>query len=452
MILLSLLGCAPSVATVTAHEELPSVARVSWETRASGRGWVRLERDGEQLLTTPLEDSEGTVHEVLVAGLRHGVEHRLVPGLTQDDGSEEEGEAVVWRAPSAPADLPLFEPVQSSEDLVAGYVLLHTLSLDGRDAVVVVDREGEVVWYLFVEAGLSVLSVSLSRDLRSVLFTVHATDYVTTGAEIHQVALDGSFHEIVPVERAHSGVEELPEGGFGYLVKNSEEVDGGVLLWDEVWEQDADGNRRRLFSFTDAFEPERFCEHYDVVIPQDDGTEAVYYDWTHANSLVLSEDGLSWYVMARHFDGVLKIPRSSGELEWVLGGPYSDFQIDPEVPPLDHGHFSWLKDGRLLAFDNGNHRMPPFSKLLGYELDEDARLATVFLDLPDADGSFVEWLGDVRETSWGSLLSSWTTRGRVVESTFTGDVLWQLNSEAYVATGRLRWLSGFYGEGGDLAN
>ncbi len=440
-------GCSPEPATVTADAALPSVALVQWSSTTSGKAQVRLERDGAEILTTPLADASSTEHQVRVAGLLHGVEHTLVPLLTDDEGGLTEGESVHWRAPSAPADLPLFQVAVTSDALTPGYVALHTLDRE-RDAVVIVDREGRVVWYLFVEEGLAVLSVSLSRDGKALWFVTHATDYVETGATIHHVALDGSFHQTWDQALTHSGVAETPEGGFGTLRKASRNQDDETLIWDEIWEQGADGTDRRVFSFDEAFEPESFCYHQEIIIPSD-SDETTSFDWTHANSLLLSPDEEAWILLVRHYDAVMRIDRTSGEIDWILGGPYADLKLEPATPPLDHGHMSWYRDGEMLIFDNGNHREPPVSRLVGYALDEEELSAERTLVWSDDEQTFSEWLGDVIALPQGTLLSSWTTAGRVLETSREGDLLWELNSEAYTATGRVVWLEGFYGPAPD---
>ncbi|GEM_PF-5585270 len=446
ILLLALTACTPDASvSVVADPSLPSVAVVTWTSAEAGHAAVRLERDGQAILTTPDSDDSGTEHTVRVAGLRHGQEHTLVPLLTLGDGSVSEADPVTWRAPSAPADLPLFDVSVDSGDLAPGYVALHTPDRD-REAVVVVDRAGEVVWYQFVEEGLAVLSVSLSHDGRALWFVTHATDYIETGATVHHVALDGSYHHRWDRDLTHSGVAELPGGGFGTLRKASEPYLDGTLLWDEIWEQDADGAESLVFSFRDAFEPERFCGHYDVLIEVDEAL-SLFFDWTHANSLTPSDDGLAWILLVRHYDAVLRIDRATGAVDWILGGPYSNMAVEPSEAPQDHGHMSWFRDGELLMFDNGNHRQPSASRLVGYAIDEDARTATRTLAWDDGEGTYSEWLGDVIALPHGTVLSSWTTAGKVLETTRDGDLIWELDAEAYTGTGRLVWLEGFYGPG-----
>jgi hypothetical protein len=258
------------------------------------------------------------------------------------------------------------------------------------------------------------------------------------------VALDGSSHETWDRELTHSGVTELPGGGFGTLRKASRPLDEGTLIWDEIWEQDGDGNEHLVFSFDEAFSPERFCHHYDLIIPTDTGDQ-ISYDWTHANSLLLSEDEQAWILLVRHYDAVMRIDRGTGEIDWIFGGPHSDIFVELLEPPIDHGHTSWFRNGELLVFDNGAHREPQVSRLVGYQIDESARTATQTLTWEDGDDTYSEWLGDVIALPHGNLLSSWTTAGRVLETTREGEIVWELDSEAYTGTGRLLWLEGFYG-------
>jgi hypothetical protein len=253
---------------------------------------------------------------------------------------------------------------------------------------------------------------------------------------VFQIALDGSFYRQHDLERVHSGAAEVPEGGFGYLRKGDMEYQDGVLLWDEIWEHDVDGQERQVFSLLDHFEPEELCSHWalTVVESQDD---TAHFDWTHANSLVLSEDGSAWYLGVRHFDALLKIDRESGDLLWTLGGPYSDFQATEPGTELSHPHLSQVEEGRALFFDNGSHHSPPGSRLVQLVFDDQAMEVSMESELRAPDGSYIPELGDAIRTPEGNLMGSWTSLGLVEEYNADLEPVWTLGLDLGFYTGRI---------------
>jgi hypothetical protein len=417
---------------------IPTVAHISWESDSPGAARVSiLDESGNLSSRTAWTEGSSTEHQVNVLGLEPGSTARLLPEFLLEDGSILALATLELEVPPLPVGFPEITAGSSGEN-DGGLILTHTISAN-QSMVLIVDRDGSPVWYTIPGGSNQVLSADLSLDGQAVWFTHHPTNYVDTEGVVHHMALDGSFYNRHEIDRVHSGATELPEGGFGYLKKQDAAYEEGVLLWDEIWERNAQGEDRQLFSLRDHFEPEPLCSHWEL----DDVEgllESTYFDWTHSNSLVLSEDQSAWYLMVRHFDALLKIDRQSGELLWTLGGPYSDFELIGETATLSHPHFSQISEGKALIFDNGTHREPPSSRLVEIFFDEDTLIAEAGAEIRAPDGQHISLLGDAIYTPSGNLMGSWSSRGMIDEYNSELEPVWQLSLELGFYSGRISWL------------
>jgi hypothetical protein len=429
------MGCGGSSPTVELDDEVRTAAIVRWRSREEGVGSVRYGLEGAALdEETPTEAAGTRDHEVRVAG--------LIPGETWAFEAVVDGEAeeiVTLDVPPPPHIPGLTVAGDTGGD---GLFLLHTVAIDEPDEVMVVDRAGRPRFFAEAEAGLHVLTAAIGRDGRSVWYTSSPTDFGPSTSYVHHVAFDGSYHEVTEVDGAHSGVVELPEGGFGFIRKAAEPFDQGTLLWDEIWERDADGAERMVFSLRESFEPRPMCDHWILKTPVDEGPQGEWYDWTHSNSLVLSEDETAWYMVVRHFDAIIGVERATGEILFVLGGPFASILPPSPEAAWQHPHLSVMTSDRIFVFDNRPHAVPPLPRASEYAWDLGSRSLSLVWETPgDRE---IPYLGDV-DPLGDDVIVSWSSEGQVEHLTRDGDVLWTLESELGVGVGRVTPLTDLYG-------
>ncbi len=411
--------------------DLPTVVHVSWSQEPGGEGIVRWS-DVDGVGHEAREGATGTRHRLSLVGLRPGTTHELEATVLHGPEERAAGTARI-EIPLAPAILPR---VEVEGDLsFGGYVLTHVVSTQRTDAVVIWDPQGRPVWYYVTPPGERILTAAMEDD-GSLWFTTNPADYRHTMGHVHHMNLDGSVHEVWDQDGAWSGGVPLPDGGLGTIAKAWAPWKDGTLLWDTIEERSPSGTVRRVFDFADWFEPEALCAHWRMETAE----SGVIYDWTHANGLVLSEDGSAWYLMVRHYDALMRIDRSTGDLVWVMGGPYGEFTFTEPGSEFMHAHTSVVEDDRLLLLDNGNHRRPPVSRVVDYAYDAERRTVTAVREIEEPEGGLIDYLGDVKDLPDGGLLVSWTTKGRLDAYDADGRRTWRLATEMGVATGRSTWL------------
>lgn len=117
------------------------------------------------------------------------------------------------------------------------------------------------------------------------------------------------------------------------------------------------------------------------------GTVDNPFDYFHLNSATVDTDG-GLLASARHTHAVYKISRDTGDLDWILGGVSSDFDLAEDAV------FAWQHtaardtDGTITLFDNHarNADDDRSSRGLRLALDEEAMTASVVTQyLPPAD-------------------------------------------------------------------
>src|SRR5699024_11157516 len=93
-------------------------------------------------------------------------------------------------------------------------------------------------------------------------------------------------------------------------------------------------------------------EQSEAEFKDGEGTEDEPYDYIHLNSVSEDDDGSSLLVSARNTHAVYQLDRKTADLNWVLGGKASDFEMG------EGATFAWQhdaqrrSDGTLTLFDN----------------------------------------------------------------------------------------------------
>jgi len=136
-------------------------------------------------------------------------------------------------------------------------------------------------------------------------------------------------------------------------------------------------------------------------------SSTVPYDYFHINSIALASDG-DLLISSRNTWTVYKVDRSSGAIQWRLGGKKSDFTAGPDATFYWQHDARMVEPGLLTVFDNGSS--PPLeaqSRALLLNLDTAAMRVTLRHAYTHPAGLLVDNQGSVQLLADGQVFVGW---------------------------------------------
>ncbi len=141
-----------------------------------------------------------------------------------------------------------------------------------------------------------------------------------------------------------------------------------------------------------------FPELYSSSVENNDFSDSVdVMDYMHMNSICIDSTDNNIICSMRNLNEIIKINRVTGAIMWRLGGPYSDFPLTSDELFLRQHYVRFTDNNQTLIFvDNGQITLRPYSRILEFQLDENARQINRFrfFDVPD---NFIEYAGSVKK-------------------------------------------------------
>jgi len=372
----------------------------------SGPASLEVSIEGEANWSVSGEGTDGLNLPLL--GFKPAEEYRVTVTLTTDSESRVLAPLDLVTSP-LPSGFPTIELVGSTPERMApGHTVFSTPG-EGSGYLVIVDQQGEVIWYHplvgfgdvreLPNGNLLFLDGSSSDDGEEIV------EMTFLGAEVHRFRssseLSGQFggfnHEVCPA----------PDGKLYSLEVSYDQIDafrtdyadatlhGTVNVLDSVLvELDAEGNTLRKKALLDILDRERVA--YDSLDP----TPVADYqtDWVHLNAFVPVDGGSNFILSARNQDVVFKLSQDWSQIRWLLSNPtgwsepFHPYLLTPVGVPAGE-EFRWpyhqhapelTPDGTVLLFDNGNYRATPgdgrtpmtdatsYSRAVEYRIDEEA--------------------------------------------------------------------------------
>jgi hypothetical protein len=233
------------------------------------------------------------------------------------------------------------------------------------------DRQGHVVWYFPIPHRLvGTQTVKVQQLANGNLM------YLLRRRGLEEITPDGRIVRDFEVGKAiHHDFVELPDGRLLFLGFEIRKIDdrpnGGprnlALRGDTIYLLDPQTRvEEEVWNTFEALDPTNRVEDYRG--KREDGLDAE--DWTHGNTLSFGPRG-NLIVSFRHLNQIISLAPDFKTIEWRLGGPDSSFDF-PDPTDRFHGQHTAeeLPGGRVLMFDNGNHRADgEYSRALEIELD-----------------------------------------------------------------------------------
>jgi len=159
--------------------------------------------------------------------------------------------------------------------------------------------------------------------------------------------------------------------------------------------------------------------------------------WGYVNGIDVFPDG-DIVASFRYLNTLAIIDKKTGEIKWRWGKKELGHQHNPTVQ----------KNGNILAFDNGYHRLPPDERDPSHRTDGYSRVVEV-----NPNTNQIEWeyqaenlhsfysaiCSSAERLPNGNTLICQSTAGRIFEVTPGGEVVWEFNSPFFELKPSLGW-------------
>ena len=391
--------------------------KVTWTTEEPSIGYVEYGPTEAMELSTPLEAKEREEHTLDLLGLKPDtVYHFRVVTWDGDDAAA--SEIATIRTGDLPTGMPRLQLEGSGHDQLTLVPVLGRTT-----AALVVDPDGDIVWYHTDDRELDFYRVRLARDGKSILYNAASVSGdPADDSELVRVALDGSSTSSIAVPLlAHDFVEHA-DGTLGAIVVEYRDFEGKQLRGDKIVEVTKDGEQTTVWSAWDCFDPSQW---------QGDD---ISHGWTFANALDYDPKEDAYYLGMRNFSSIVKIDRASGECEWVIGLSAPTIEFAPGSARFLHQHQFELRGDHLLVMDNDGNPGNS-SRVIEYQIDFDAGVATEIWSYSANPTVYTFVLGEPVRMDDGSTFINWSAAGQMERVSEDGESLWKLNSGAGFAFG-----------------
>jgi hypothetical protein len=405
---------------------------------------VRCGTDPVQVSVTAASDTLSSVDQQQPVAGAFNATVDVDPGQSFDvDVLTEAGDVETYFVRCLPSDFPTFSaqrngPTHAEWYIAAPFAMSTFGPVPGgtsTDFLGIFDNNGVPVWWYedtdspldakllpngnlawFSPTGVSVDEGEAVREVRLDGSTVRTVDTVGSPADFHDVQLLPNGNYLLARYFRTHGVDLSSCGGSP----------NGMMIDNEIQEVTPDGSLVWSWNARDHIPLSELSPRWSHLCSGD------AIDAYHWNSV--EADGDDVVVSFRHLDAVYRIDRPTGEIVWKLGGTSTSKSLtildDPEA--ADDGVMAGQHDARVLAdgtvalLDNGTRSNRP-PRAVRYEINEDAKTATLVEDVRDPDAPTSLCCGSVRKMPGGNWVASWGNRPYVTELTPAGERVFRLN-------------------------
>jgi hypothetical protein len=339
------------------------------------------------------------------------------------------GEPQAYHVRCLPPDFPTWEYEQLLQPRHGLYVVTPALGAGAKAYAIVFDDHGVPLWWYGSNPG-PIDAKFLANGQIAWWSQFGAGD----GYQIR--ALDGTVEHTVSAVGGSTDIHELQQEPNGdYLVisyQPREHVDltafgGGAdeTVVDAVVEEiDSAGQEVWSWSTQGHIGLEETGRWWPTALAKSP------HDIVHMNAVEpVGDDAI--LISLRHTDAVYKVDKTSGKVLWKLGGTWTPKSLtvsgDPQgAYPLGGQHDVRLQpDGTISIHDNDTN-LPNPPRVVRYEIDEEARTATMVEALTDPKAPSSFCCGSARRSSDGSWLISWGGNSLVTEFDAAGQRTFRL--------------------------
>jgi hypothetical protein len=302
--------------------------------------------------------------------------------------------------------------------------LLKIFHPEGFNGYVVINTDGDIVWYYRTE-GRS--SGAARRPNGNFVF-------IDSDRGLIEVTVTGNVISLIPHEpggmEIHHDVTSLPSGEILFLALDPQPFEDRIIAGEAVWEWLPETSiTRKLWSSFDHLSP------VDDWAPRSQDS-----DWLHANSLSIGPRGNA--ILSLHYlNQVVSIASDFQTLEWRFGGLNATIRVDGDDSFSGQHTAAEPDPGSILIFDNGFERDEPYSRAVEFRLIGN-RSEKIWEFRPPRD-NWSRIISSARRLDNGNTLVAFGVSEGIVNSsgpieayevTRTGDILWHMEAGGAIAS------------------
>jgi hypothetical protein len=305
-----------------------------------------------------------------------------------------------------------------------GYLVLNTGWDDDRprpDGALIADDRGRPVWFLSRRPGRKLFDVAVQRFRGQPVLTYWEGRFAAGWGFGSYVVLDQSYREIARIHalggnRADIHDMQLTDEGTALVASYNLVRRNGPVLDNVIQEIDV-ASGRLLFEWHSVGNV-GLRESY----AKRPGREQ--FDYFHLNSVEAGPDG-DLLISARNTCAVYEIDRTTGAVNWRLGGKRSDFRLGEGSRFCWQHDARWADDGVMTIFDNrvATPSQEGQSRAIKLAVDERRRTVRLLRGYKHPRRLAAPNKGGARMQPNGNLLVGWGAAPAVTEYTRRGDIV-----------------------------
>jgi hypothetical protein len=368
-------------------------------------------------ILTLTADSASTTHRFLIPRLRASRDYVVEVRIPGDEAPP--FLAGFSTAPLTPAlaSVTLADSGLGSRPLA----LVDVAGASGFGGLLMIE-DGEIVGHLPLAGSLFGSARRANGEIVLLDGVLGLTSFRIDGTLVDQLA---QADATTPYRRIHHDVVATPANTLLFIADDTATITDTLVTGEAIWEWDpATGEVEKKFS---AF------DHLDWKTLR--GPRSTTGNWLHGNGISFGPRG-NVVMSLRNADYVISIAPDFGSVEWTLGGPAGTLGIAPEDRFYGQHFVSEPVEGRVLVFDNGVERAPPYTRVVEYEVDTDADTVTKAWEYRHVPDIYAALVGSARRLDGGTTVALFGmlaghngSSGPItaVEVTVLGTVLWRLS-------------------------
>ncbi len=409
-----------SVISTSLSPAIPTVGIIEWSSSLDTieKATIEFGLDTDYGYTASV-DLNKVNYRTLLLGMKSSSTYHYRIVVTADQKVCEGRDHTIDSGPLAVGLPRLTISVSNPSEVTGGFLVT---SLLGTPTALILDKDGDVVWWYEFESGSPEVNDGLSRakissDGKSMWA---ANPNVFPGGEsgggfLYKIPMDGlGEQETIAAERHHD-FAVLPDDGIAYIEFTAS--DG-----DRIVERNSSGETTVVYTLGNDFE----------------GRTGP--DWSHCNAIHYIPADDAYTLSCLTLNAVIKVSRS-GALLWTLEGDGNSGDFSGVSWSSQHGH-ELLGNGHLLFFNNGESGFGARSIAKEYALDE---IAGVAHDIWNYDGAqYTANFGDVQHSAInGNILVDYSLAGIIHEVDRLGNTVRTITVSSPL--GYMDWRSSLYG-------